>query len=142
MHKMEILYDYIPNDKFNIAALEYCWEGLINKIKDGIFDLRFFNLLSVKTYDLLREYDEKDDVPKETVKLFAIIYQFVKLQPQNIIEPDIENLKIAQRIIFIVVRDILWSLISSQPSFTIEYNEREYIVDAKTFEFHPVDPKK
>ena len=135
----------IPNDKFAIGALESCWSGLIDEIRKGIFDLKFFKLLSVKTYDLLREYDEKDDVPKETVELFAIIYQFVNLQSENIIEPDIENLKIAQRIISCVLHSILgfWTPpISSKPSFTTEYNEIVYIVDTKTFDFHPVDPKK
>ena len=135
----------IPNDKFAIIALEGCWIGLIDEIRKGIFDLKFFKLLSVKTYDLLREYDEKDDVPKETVKLFAIIYQFVNLQSENIIEPDIENLRIAQRVIFSCVACILRCYtppISSQPSFTLDYNDTEYIVDTKTFDFHPVDPKK
>ena len=135
----------IPNDKFAIIALEGCWIGLIDEIRKGIFDLKFFKLLSVKTYDLLREYDEKDNVPKETVKLFAIIYQFVNLQSENIIEPDIENLKIAQRIISCVLHSILGLCtppISSKPSFTTEYNEIVYIVDTKTFDFHPVDPKK
>ena len=133
----------IPNDKFHIRALESCWEGLMNEIRKGIFDLKYFKLLSVKTYDLLCEYDERDDVPKETVKLFAIIYQFVNLQSKNIIEPDIENLKIAQRIIEHCVISILqpWTPpISSQPSFTTAVdNDIVYMVDTKTFEFHPVE---
>ena len=62
---------FIPNDQFNIAGLEACWNYVANMHNE--MDEAYFCELAAKTFRLFYQYRQSDTVPKELLWLIPVM---------------------------------------------------------------------
>ena len=62
---------FIPNDQFDIAGLEACWNYVANMHNE--MDEAYFCELASKTFQLFYQYRQSDTVPKELLRLIPVM---------------------------------------------------------------------
>lgn len=136
---------YIPKDKFDVKALEKCWEDLCEECTTGTFDYDGFCEVTKLTYELFNEYGVKDTVPKEILFLFSKMYCYAENE-NEIDELYAFSKKIITQMLHtfsqtldrnneILVRIGEYTEEEAKTKFPMMYKDKPVDLDVETFEF-------
>ncbi len=131
----------IPDDKYDIAALERCWTYVLNNISQ--IDKGDFGKIAAKTYQLFLTYLKDDTVPKVLVDLICLLGIIEKI--------DVYEKFTLSDIITAVAASLLLRLKNEENCysdferfeicdgvFIISYNNEWYKLNINTFDVTPI----
>lgn len=122
----------IPDDKFDIAALEECWKNAVN----DSFDEAWFCKLAAKTYELFCEYRTSDNIPKSLVSLISYMGAFAKFREGELYEPEDIAACIADELVWQLCNG--FKLVKSTDNKNIEFS-KDYISITYGIEAYQLD---